>query len=319
MKKILIVTSKGLKQSSLLDIKKQYYKSAKIIFCNDTLNEIEKKIIDCNAIINCPRNLFSKNLLKVSSDSMEWVHIGGAGCEEYLFPEFVKSKITLTNGKIIQGPEVSDHAIALLLSISRNLNYVIRNKVLEMPRPIELRKKTVLVAGMGGIGNLIAEKLSSFGMEIIGMDQKLIPLNSFVDEFIYSKNIGEVVNRADVIISALPYTESNHHFFSTRIFNKMKKNIIFINVSRGKVVDTKALIKFVKKNKFYGIGLDVTDPEPLPQNHILRKNIKIIITPHIAGPSDYNRERTLTVLKTNLENFILNLPLINVVDKKVGY
>ena len=151
------------------------------------------------------------------------------------------------------------------------------------------------------------------------MDQKLIPLNSFVDEFIYSKNIGEVVNRADVIISALPYTESNHHFFSTRIFNKMKKNIIFINVSRGKVVDTKALIKFVKKNKFYGIGLDVTDPEPLPQNHILRKNIKIIITPHIAGPSDYNRERTLTVLKTNLENFILNLPLINVVDKKVGY
>ena len=74
-------------------------------------------------------NVTYKNLLKVSSDCLEWVHIGGAGCEEYLYPEFVKSKITLTNGKIIQGPEVSDHAIALLLSISRNLNYVIeKNK-----------------------------------------------------------------------------------------------------------------------------------------------------------------------------------------------
>ena len=78
-------------------------------------------------------------------------------------------------------------------------------------------------------------------------------------------------------------------------------------------------MKFVRKDKFYGVGLDVTDPEPLSKNHSLRKNIKIIITPHIAGPSDYNRERSLEVLKTNLENFILKLPLINIVDKKLGF
>ena len=318
-KKILIITSRGLLKKSLLDFKKKYNNYTNIVFCNDILTEIEKHILDCNALINCPRNLFTKNLLSKSLGSLEWVHIGGAGCEEYLFPEFTGSKIILTNGKIIQGPEVSDHAIALLLSISRNLNYVFKNKITNMPRPIELRKKTALIVGMGGIGSLVAEKLSSFGMNIVGVDQNLVPLNSYVDEFIYSKNISKVINNADVVICALPYTLKNHHFFSSRLFNKMKKNVIFINISRGKVVDTSALIKFVRKDKFYGVGLDVTDPEPLSRDHSLRKNIKIIITPHIAGPSDYNRERSLEVLKTNLENFILKLPLINIVDKKLGF
>ena len=182
-----------------------------------------------------------------------------------------------------------------------------------------MRKKTALVVGMGGIGSLIAEKLSAFGMKIIGVDQNLIPINSYVDEFIYSKNIVDLITTADVVISALPYTSKSHHFFGSTLFNKMKKNVIFINISRGKVVDTDALIKFVKRDRFYGIGLDVTDPEPLSKNHILRKNIKIIITPHIAGPSDCNRERSIEFLKTNIENYILKLPLTNIVDKGKGF
>lgn len=318
-KKILIVTSRGLDKNSLRFLQKQYFSLAEIVFCEDISKEIELNITGCNALINCPRNLFSKKLIYKTLNTLEWVHIGGAGCEEYLFSEFVNSKIILTNGKIVQGPEVSDHAIALILSISRNLNYVLKNKISNMPRPIELRKKTALIAGIGGIGSLIAEKLSSFGMEIIGVDLKLIPMNSFINKFYYSKNIKKVINSADLVISALPYTADTHHFFNSSLLNKMKKNVIFINVSRGKVVDTDALVKFVEKDSFYGIGLDVTDPEPLPKDHILRKNIKIIISPHIAGPSDFNRERALNILKTNLNNYILNLPLINIVDKKLGF
>ena len=76
----------------------------------------------------------------------------------------------------------------------------------------------------------------------------------------------------------------------------MKKNSIFINISRGKLVDTNDLIKFIKKDKLLGVGLDVTDPEPLKKNHFLNKARKVILTPHMAGPSDHNRERSFDLI-----------------------
>ena len=99
----------------------------------------------------------------------------------------------------------------------------------------------------------------------------------------------------------------------------MKNGLIFINVSRGQIVDTKALTKFLIKGKFIGVGLDVSDPEPLPKNHILRRDLRVIISPHIAGPSDYNRMRSLEILKKNIKNYIHGHPLINIVNKKLGY
>ena len=91
----------------------------------------------------------------------------------------MESEVILTNGKIIQGPEVSDHAIALLLSITRNLNYIAKNKISDMPRPIELRGKTALILGMGGIG-IISRKIIVFWNE----NNRCGP-EAYSDEFVY--------------------------------------------------------------------------------------------------------------------------------------
>ena len=318
MKKILIVTSKGL-ISKQIDEFSKIYQNINVVHCSDDQNEVIQNINGIHALINCPRHIFNNEIFSKIKNTLEWVHIGGAGCEEYLFPEFVESDVTLTNGKIIQGPEVSDHAIALLLSISRNLNYVAKNKISDMPRPIELRGKTVLILGMGGIGSLLAEKLSAFGMKIIAVDQKIIPMNSFIDEFYYQSDLDNVIINADVVISAIPSTHLSNKIFSANLFEKMKNGVIFINISRGKIVNTDDLVKYLKKNKFLGIGLDVTDPEPLPISHELRNDVRVIITPHIAGPSDYNRQRAIEVLHKNLNSYILGDPLINIVNKKLGH
>ena len=182
-----------------------------------SISSIENNMNNINVLINCPRKIFSKNFFLKIKNTLEWVHIGGAGCEEYLFPEFVNSDVILTNGKIIQGPEVSDDALALLLCISRNLNYVIKNKENIMPRPIELRNKKVLILGVGGIGSLIAEKLSALGMHVIGVDQRLVPMNSFIDEFYYQHDLEHVINKADVVISAVPATNDSNKVFSNNI------------------------------------------------------------------------------------------------------
>ena len=102
-------------------------------------------------------------------------------------------------------------------------------------------------------------------------------------------------------------------------FAQMKKGAVFINASRGGHVDESALVDALDSGHLFGAGLDVTDPEPLEISHGLRKDVRVIITPHIAGPSDYNRKRALEVLHTNLKNYILNYPLINIVNKKLGH
>ena len=99
----------------------------------------------------------------------------------------------------------------------------------------------------------------------------------------------------------------------------MKNESIFINVSRGKLVRTEDLLKNKIYKKFRGIGLDVTDPEPLPIRHKLKNIQNVFITPHIAGLSDNNRERGYKLIKENLYRYLNNQELLNIVDKKKEY
>ncbi len=319
-KKILIIQSKGLSKFKVNFIKKKF-KNLNIISCMDNLSSISKLVNNVSVIINLPRKFLSENLID-KAELLEWLHCGGAGVEEYLIPRLVNSKIIVTNGRILQGPEVSDHAIALLLSISRNiLPYLKNEKKTKMSRPIELKGKQCLIFGLGGIGILIAEKLKTFGMSTIGVSLEIIPNFSFIDEkyLFHDGKFKKKIKNSDVIICAAPHTKYTYKYFNYDFFKLMKKNSIFINISRGKLVDTDDLIKFIKKDKFLGVGLDVTDPEPLKKNHFLKKAKKVILTPHMAGPSDYNRERSFDLILKNLELFSKKKKLLNQVDKSEGY
>ena len=172
---------------------------------------------------------------------------------------------------------------------------------------------------MGGIGFCIAERLKSFGMKIIGISEDLIPLVTFVDEFHTSEKLLEVLPRLDILICAAPYTKDTSKLIGVKHFKKMKKDSIFINVSRGKIVETNALLKNKLYLKFRGIGLDVTNPEPLPKKHKLNSLKNTIISNHSAGLSDKNRERARELIIKNIKRFLKNKPLLNIVDKTKGY
>jgi phosphoglycerate dehydrogenase-like enzyme len=99
----------------------------------------------------------------------------------------------------------------------------------------------------------------------------------------------------------------------------MKDGAFFINIARGKEVDTAALVGALQSRKLRGAGLDVTDPEPLPADHALWKMPNVIITPHVSGQSAGTRGRTRHLFLENLRRFSNGEPLVNVVDKKIGY
>ena len=251
---------------------------------------------------------------------LKWLHTSSAGVDEYLIPELIKSNITFTNGKIIQGPEIADHAIGLLLCITRNLHFYIKNVYKKInQRPIELKGKTCGILGLGGIGLCIAERLKRFDMKIVGISEELIPLLSFVDEFYTSEKLLEVLPKLDVFICTAPLTKNTFNLIDEKHLKKMKKGSVFINVSRGEVVKTSALLKNNLYLKFRGVGLDVTNPEPLSKNHKLNNLNNVILTKHSAGHSDKNRERAYDLIVLNIKRFLKNKHLLNIVDKVKGY
>jgi len=259
-----------------------------------------------------------------AAKKLKWVQVYSAGVEGYRFPEFVSSGVVLTNCKIIQGPNIADHALAMLLALTRDLNIFIPARATQTwsrgeYHPIELRGKTAVVIGVGGIGSQIAQRAHAFGMTVIGVDPKDMPFNPYVSRMVYPDQLDTVLPQADVVFISAPLTPESEGMMGPRQFELLKTGAYFIVVSRGKLYDTGALVKALDSRRLAGAGLDVTNPEPLPKGHPLWRFENVIITPHIAGHSDNVEARRIALIKENIARFVNGQPLLNVVDKAKGY
>ena len=263
-----------------------------------------------------------------AAKKLKWVQVMSAGAEHVLFlsgsNDLRDSNIVLTNNKVVQGPEIADHAMALLLSLSRRLPQYMADMHQEQWERrafegIELNGKTAVIVGVGGIGSQIAQRAWAFGMNVIGIDPEDKPFSPFVKRYVRPDQLDEVVPEADVVFISAPHTQQSHKMMGAREFEMMKPHSYFVAVSRGGVYDMNGLVKALDSKKLAGAGVDVMDPEPLPKGHPLWKFDNVIITPHIAGRSDHDRERMVGTIEENLKRFVAGKPLVNVVDKQKGY
>ena len=260
--------------------------------------------------------------------NLKWVAIMSAGVENVLFlsggNDLRDSNIVLTNNKVVQGPEIADHALAMLLYLTRMIYHysAVKQKEQWERAPfqgIELRGKTAVVIGVGGIGTQIAIRANAFGMKVIGVDPEDKPFMPFVERIVKPDQLDDVMPLADVVFISAPHTEKSHNMVGMHEFELMKKNSYFIAVSRGGIYEMNGLVKALDSRQLAGAGVDVTDPEPLPAGHPLWKFDNVIVTPHIAGRSDMDQGRMVGTIKENIQRFVDGRPLINVVDKQKGY
>jgi D-2-hydroxyacid dehydrogenase (NADP+) len=259
---------------------------------------------------------------------LRWVQTMSAGVERVLHlsggSDLRDSDIILTNNQIVQGPEIADHAMALLLTLSRGIPTFLARQRQELwqPRPypgIELNGRTAVVIGVGGIGTQIAFRAWAHGMGVVGVDPEDLPYMPVLRKVVKPDRLDEVLPEADVVFVSAPHTPQSHKMLGPKQFGLMRQGAYFIAVSRGGLYDLDALVTALESKRLAGAGVDVTDPEPLPKGHPLWRCDNVIITPHIAGRSDKDRARMVGTIKENMRRFVEGKPLINVVDKRKGY
>jgi phosphoglycerate dehydrogenase-like enzyme len=260
--------------------------------------------------------------------NLKWVASMSAGVENVLWMsggnDLRDSNIILTNNKVVQGPEIADHAFAMLLYLTRDLQHYLNNKQKEewQSQPLhilELKDKTALVIGLGGIGMQIATRAWAFGMNVIAVDPEDKPFTPLIKKVVKPDQLDEVIPEADVIFISAPHTEKSHKMVGAKEFELMKRGSYFIAVSRGGIYDLNGLIKGLDEKRLAGAGVDVVDPEPLPKGNPLWKFPNAVITPHVAGRSDKDFARMTGTVKENIRRFVEGRPLINVVDKQKGW
>lgn len=264
--------------------------------------------------------------LLAAAGKLRWVHITSAGIEKFTGLEKLREgSIAVTNLKIYQGPEIADHAFALLLGLTRNMAAFFQAQeegVWErregMPM-IELHGKKMLVIGYGGIGQLVAERARAFGMEVRAIDTNDIPLTRTLDGSGKPDELDEFLKDADVVVSCVPITKETEGMIGKEQFAAMKNGAYLINVSRGKVVDTGAMIEALRGGKLAGVGLDVVEPEPLPADSPLWGMKNVLITPHVAGVSDGRSGRATALIGENMVRFSEGRELKNLVSVESGY
>lgn len=257
-----------------------------------------------------------------------WLQTGGAGVEGCVArPELRQRKILLTNAQHVQAPTIAEHVLALMFGISRGLPLWMSAQAAghwaRAAAPSSAMEviagKTMLVVGLGGIGTEVAKRAHALGMRVIATRNSGHEGPDFVSYVGLPGELLPLARGADVIVNATPLTAATTGMFNATFFDVLKPTAIFINVGRGRSVVTSDLIDALKSKKLAGAGLDVTDPEPLPDGHPLFSTPNVIITPHVAGRADVPRERLEAVVKENVRRYVAGDKMLSVVDQERGY
>jgi len=260
---------------------------------------------------------------------LHWVQTFSSGVERCLAnPGMRQGSKLLTNGQRIGSPALAEHAIAMMLALARGLDVYHSNQLngvwqrnieLGSGEFLDLEGRTVLVVGLGGIGTQTAKRAHGLGMRVVATRGSRREGPAYVEYVGLADEMSELAASADVVINTAPLTERTRGIFNAEFFTVMKPTAYFISVGRGASTVTSDLVAALEKGEIAGAGLDVTDPEPLPEGHPLWTMPRVIISPHAAGRSDRSRDRLFLLVEENLRRYVAGEPMLSVVNIERGY
>lgn len=242
---------------------------------------------------------------------IRWVQLPVAGVETWLRAGVVDRDRMWTSAAGCYARAVAEHALALMLSAAKELHVLARARTWTTPpEPRTLLGATVSVVGAGGIGRELIRLLEPFGARVLAVNRSGRPVAG-ADVTVPRGRLGDVLPEADYVVVAAPATPDTAALIGAPELAAMKTGAWVLNIARGSLVDTDALVTALRSNWIRGASLDVTDPEPLPEDHELWNLGNVQITPHNAGHTPEYYERLADVVAGNAERYATGEDLEN--------
>jgi len=264
-----------------------------------------------------------------SASKLKWVQAGGAGVE-WIDEAMRESPVVLTNFARTFAPAIAETSMVMLLCLTRGISkYYMPQFHRREWKPVgtvksadhsELAGRTMGIAGLGGIGCAVARcAAEGFGMRVVATDARPLHRPEYVAELHDPNWFPEMARHADVLVAAAPHTPETERMFNEPVFRSLKKSAYFVALSRGKLFDDMALVKALQEEWIAGAALDVFPIEPPPSSHPIFDCPNVVMTMHTSGWSPDRQTRLVESFAENVRRYTEGLPLLNVVDKKLGY
>ena len=251
----------------------------------------------------------------------EWMQLNSAGAESYAGTDVLGENAVLTNAAGAYGPSVSEHMVALTFGMIRKMRgYGLLQDAHDwraLGSVTAVEESTVLVMGTGDIGTAFARLVHAMGATVWGVRRRVGECHEPFARMIALSDVHAHLGSVDVVASVLPSTDQTRGLANKDFFVAMKPGSYFVNAGRGDLVVSEDLYEALRSNHLAGAALDVTNPEPLPADHMLWQEPNALITPHVAGfwHLQATTDNVVAICKENLIRYIAGEPLRNLVAR----
>ena len=260
----------------------------------------------------------------LDGSSVSWVQLPFAGIEEFVAAGVIDPRLTWTCTKGVYGPTTAEHALALMLAAARRLHvHACASEWEDVGSPLDrtertLRGETAVLVGTGGIGRSLVSLLGPLGARVVAVNRSGRPLDGAVSTHAIA-DLPKLLPDAAFVVLAAALTEETRHLVDARALALMRRDAWLVNVARGGLVDTDALVRALRSGSIGGAALDVTEPEPLPAGHALWEIPNAILTPHVANTWPMAIPELAAMVRRNVAHFAAGEPLEGIVDPALGY
>ncbi len=290
----------------------------------------------CRDIASCPGEAKDATVILQWSGAQEllrssfemcrkvrWIHSRAAGLDKLLFPELVESEILLTNGRGVFSASLGEFVLAAILYFAKDFRRMIRNQNAGVWEPFDVEEiagQTVGILGYGDIGRAVATRVRALGMHVLATKRHVATAaDPLVERFYKPEDRPQMLARCDYIVATAPLTKETRHMISDEEFAAMKSTAVVINVGRGPVIDEAALVRALITKRIKGAGLDVFEHEPLPAESPLYKLENVLLSPHCADHTADWQDQAMRFFLEQYARFEKGEPLLNIVNKQLGY
>lgn len=258
----------------------------------------------------------------VAQGRLRWIQSSAAGMDHCLVPSVIASDIVVTSASGLFADQVAEQTLALLLGLLRGLPVFFRaqQKKEFIRRPTrDLHGATVGIVGFGGNGRRLAEVLAPFRTRILATDLFPVDKPPHVEALWHAERLPDLLPLVDILVLCLPLNEATCGLIDGAMLARLPRGALLINVARGPIVVEADLVDALEAGHLGGAGLDVTEVEPLPAASRLWHQPNVLITPHVGAQSARRYDDATRLACENLRRFLARQPLLNLVDKRLGF